>query len=98
MSYCDCGKGNCPKCSPQITHSRNRAGSPTRDLQEVLLKVKLPKDFTIGDLKQVTGTLFDEAAASVDWEDLYNGREGAIAKPGIILLAIADALRRINYA
>jgi len=54
--------------------------------------IDIPDQVTLGDLQAAQGAIFNASTMYVDWEELASGSPDAVAKPGVILLAIAAAL------
>ena len=64
----------------------------------MLNTIELPEDTKIGDLTTVEGHLVEASTEHVDWEALHYGRPGAIGVPAVILLRIADQIKRHKTA
>lgn len=62
------------------------------DDRTITATITLPKGTTIGDLIKVRGALFDASTTWVDWEKLYTKKPDAIGVPGVILLALGNAV------
>lgn len=60
------------------------------------LKVRIPDRCTLGEIDTVRGAIFKTSTEFIDWESLYNRNPDALSNPGLILLAIANALDHIE--
>lgn len=58
------------------------------------LIVEIPEGTTVGDLITVRGSLMDAATNYIDWERLHGHEANTIAAPGVVLMNIADGLRK----
>jgi hypothetical protein len=62
------------------------------------ITIELPEDTKLGDLTTVAGHLVEASTEHVDWEALHFGQPGAVGTPAVILLRIADQIKRHKTA